>query len=130
MNGKTANELKERIESYFDECDAVNSTDSKKVLKPYTMSGLLYHIGLTKAQFDVLSQNRKYRQLLQDASGRIRAFIEEKSLSGDLSVNASQASLKYYFGWGEKSTDTDCDGRGETGTVTVLLSDEAKEIAM
>ena len=129
MNRIKTDELREKIEDYFNECDTVNATDGKKVLKPYTMSGLLYHIGLTKAQFDALMENRKYRPVLQAASGRIRAFIEEKSLSGELSVNASQASLKYYFGWGEKSTDGDTSDDGASGVVTVILSDEAKELA-
>ncbi len=118
--------LEERVEEYFKLCDSINEADSKKIVKPYTMSGLLYHIGLTKHEFDQLSQVKKYSDLLRSARARIEAFIEEKSLSGELSINASQGSLKYYFGWGEKGEITDGT---KTQIIQVSLSDEARELA-
>ena len=118
--------LEERVEEYFTLCDSLNTTDNKKIVRPYTMSGLLYHIGLTKHEFEQLSQVKKYSDLLRSARARIEAFIEEKSLSGELSINASQASLKYYFGWGEKAEMTDST---KTQIIQVSLSDEARELA-
>ena len=120
--------LEQDIEAYFALCDGINGVcaDSKKIPKPYTMSGLLYHTGLSKKEFDALSVKGKYSRLLLGAKARIEAYIEEKSLSGDLSSTASQTSLKYYFGWGEKEKDeASTDGR----SFTVTLCEEARELA-
>ena len=123
--------LEKDIESYFNVCDGINASfpDSKKIPKPYTMSGLLYHTGLSKTEFEILSEKGKYSRLLLSAKARIEAYIEEKSLSGDLSSTASQTSLKYYFGWGEKDKEKDStcsDGR----CFTVTLCEEAKQFAL
>ena len=124
-------ELEKRIEQYFDECDARNAgiTEKKKdekIPKPYTMSGLLYHIGLTKKEFETLMAKKNFAPVLKSAKARIEAFIEEKALSGELSNNASQGSLKYYFGWGEKDG---CMQDDEKRIIHISLSDETRELA-
>lgn len=118
--------LEKRIEEYFDRCDAINEENSKKIAKPYTMSGLLFHIGLSKHEFEELLSNKKYAEILKSAKSRIEAFIEEKALSGELSNNASQGSLKYYFGWGEKEKN---ENETEECKIFITMSDEARELS-
>ena len=100
--------------------------DKKKIVKPYSMSGFLYHTNLTKKEFEKLSGTRRFKDILKNAALKIEAYIEEKSLTGELSINASQASLKYYFGWGDKEVHTDTE---VSRTLKVALSDDAKELA-
>ena len=132
--------LEKSISEYFEVCDKANrcenfnetagkvSKSDSKPHKPYTMSGLLCHIGLTYKEFELLSENNKYRRLLYGAKSRIEAYIEEKSLTGELSSNASQASLKYYFGWGEKQ-EKEIPSVGEGTVIKVVLGDEAQSLA-
>ncbi len=118
--------LEALVQNYFDMCDMQNSENSKKISKPYSMSGFLYHTGLDRDEFERLKTDKKYGRILKEAQAKIQAFIEEKSLTGELSINASQGSLKYYFGWGEKEERHDEE---RSGDVRVVLSDEAKELA-
>ncbi len=117
-------DLEKKVEEYFELCDSENC--GTKIKKPYTMSGLLYHTGLTRQEFQMLVSKRQYMPMLRSAKQRIEAFIEENSLTGDLSCNASQGSLKYNFGWGEK---LDLKEEQTISTVSVVLSDEAKELS-
>lgn len=126
QNNRKYEDLQQRIDSYFVYCDSFNENDKCEIIKPYTLSGLLSHIGITKKEFDRLLTVKKYEKMLWSAKAKIEAFIEENALTGELSCNASLNSLKYYFGWGEKSE------KGEescTKHITVTLSDEMREIA-
>ncbi len=117
-------ELKGRIEEYFLLCDSENER-SNDIIKPYTLSGLLYHTGLTRDEYRRMLSGRKYSDILVRAGAKIEAYIEENVLTGELSVNAGANSLKYNFGWGEKKND-----RTESAdSVTVSLSPEAANLA-
>lgn len=118
--------LEKVVESYFDMCDELNAESKKGIAKPYTMSGLLFHIGLSKNELKKLCDDKKCKALIDAAERKIEAFIEEKALSGELSNNASQCSLKYHFGWGEKDEK---NPDRQLGVLTVTLSDEARELA-
>lgn len=118
--------LKKSVENYFADCDEANSRSKKGIAKPYTMSGMLFHIGLSKKELKKLCEDEKCRAVIDDAERKIEAFTEEKALSGELSNNASQCSLKYHFGWGEKDEKAESS---HLGLITVTLSDEAKELA-
>lgn len=98
-------DIEKKIQKYFDECDALN-VGEEKVVKPYTLSGLICSMGVTRTEFEKLMRNKKYAQKLYGAKAKIEAFIEENALNGGLSANAAANSLKYNFGWGEK-TNTD-----------------------
>ena len=128
--------LEKKINQYFTLCDTLNeekrmaskmSKDDGKPMKPYTMSGLLCYIGLSYREFEILREKRKYRTLFNGAKSKIEAYIEEKSLTGELSCNASQTSLKYYFGWGERQDFHDAETPKST-VVTVVLGDEARDL--
>ena len=94
-------DLAGKINSYFLECDAAN--EGNKLVKPYTLSGLLSELQMTRETFDTLYQDRRYRAVLNGARSKIEAFIEENTLTGRLSATAAANSLKYNFGWGERA---------------------------
>ena len=83
----------EKIKDYFLMCDAVNER-SGELVKPYTLSGLVCYLGITRLELEKLCASKKYSSDLQDAKARIEAFIEENALTGELSCNASANSLK------------------------------------
>ncbi len=116
--------LESDIQEYFSECDRIN-TGQKSIIKPYTLSGLLCHLGITRAQFEQMCQRRKYAHLLIGAKAKIEAFIEENSLTGSLSANASSNSLKYNFGWGEKQETSD----NTLQNITISMQEEQKSLA-
>ena len=117
--------LIDRMNEYFLVCDSFNE-GKKDIVKPYTMSGLLSYCGISRGEFEALSQNKRYTKAVGSAVGRIEAFIEENMLTGALSCNASLNSLKYNFGWGERRTEDE----EKAGNITVTLSPEMRELAM
>ena len=90
-------DIEKKIQKYFDECDALNGGEKK-------LSGLICSMGVTRTEFEKLMRNKKYAQKLYGAKAKIEAFIEENALIGGLSANAAANSLKYNFGWGEKTS--------------------------
>jgi len=110
---------------YFDRCDELN-TGQKDIVKPYTLSGLLCHLSITRSEFDRMLKSRAYAPILTKALAKIEAFIEENSLTGGLSVNAASNSLKYNFGWGEKQNRDEGEGPGK---VIISLGEDAERIA-
>ena len=119
-------DLEQRINDYFLYCDAVNDA-KEEIVKPYTLSGLLSYIGVSRQEFEKLSHIRRHEKLISRAKAKIEAFIEENALTGELSINAAANSLKYNFGWGERQ-DRD-DGESKSKSITVTLSPEMCELA-
>ncbi len=98
-------EMKQKVEEYFDECDRLNGPDGKKIVKPYTLSGLLFYIGLTKKEYENLMGKKKFAEVFIQALAKIEAFIEEKALIGAISSGAAANTLKYSCGWLESKSD-------------------------
>ena len=107
-------------EAYFAACDEANKNGMQK---PYTMPGLLLALGLTKDRFRALAEGREGRAFCNEVRLKIEAFIEENALSGRLTSNAAMNSLKYNFGWNDRTAD------GETGNVVVTLDADARSLA-
>ena len=118
--------LSDGIDAYFAECDAENQSVKPKVIKPYTVSGLLYALGLEREEFESLRAKPKYRRLFSSACARIESFIEENALTGALSCNAAMNSLKNSFGWGESKTASE---PSKSQTVTLMLDGELVRLA-
>ena len=113
-----------KAEAYFAACDSLNTASSggKMIPKPYTLSGLLCELSLTREQFKSLAKSRKGRAFVNWAMLKIETFIEENALSGSIAATAAANSLKYNFGWNEKpEEDTD---KG----VLVTLTGEAEKL--
>ncbi len=120
------NNLEERIDEYFAVCDSVNA-EKKKTVKPYTLSGLMSYTGLSRGELQGLLKSKKYGRAVADAYSKIECFIEEKSLTGELSCNASMNSLKYNFGWGEKATEE--DRTDSVKNINITLTGAAEEFS-
>lgn len=114
---------REKAEAYFAACDALNAAASgNKIPKPYTLSGLLCELSLTREQFKSLAKSRKGRAFVTWAMLKIETFIEENALSGSIAATAAANSLKYNFGWNEKPEE-------ETDrSVLVTLAGEAEKL--
>lgn len=121
---KTLSSLKEKIDLYFELCDAAND-EKKNIIKPYTLSGLLSFTELSREEFEKLLVSKSHGETVRKAKGKIEAFIEENMLTGGLSCNASLNSLKYNFGWGDKEKESEKNDR----TITVTLSPEMNDLA-
>ena len=115
-------EYRKRADRYFLKCDTANSENDSKIVKPYTLSGLLCEMGITKEQFFSLGEKRDGRALVNYLILKIEAFIEENALSGKLSASAAANSLKYSLGWCEKVEDDD------SSNIIVSLSKDAEEL--
>lgn len=98
---KGKEELKLKIDEYFNRCDMANE-GSGKVIKPYTLSGLLCHLNLSSQELSELCKVREIRRIISAAKLRIESHIEENALNGKLSGSAAINSLKCNFGWNEK----------------------------
>ena len=119
-------DLEQKIKNYFDYCDEQNSAGGE-IVKPYTLSGLLSFLSITRDEFSRLLKMRKYSRTLYGAMAKIEAYIEENSLTGGLSINASANSLKYNFGWGDRQTENKSDDVRQD--IVINLSDTAGEYA-
>ncbi len=101
---KGAAALEQKINEYFLECDKMND-DNKKAQKPYTLSGLLCHLGMSQEEMQALCESRTHRRIINGAKLKIEAFIEENALNGRLASTAAINSLKCNFGWSDKKPD-------------------------
>ena len=104
--------LEREFSRYFKNCDLENAV---KIVKPYTVSGLLYSAHISKEDFASLSSgDGEGARLAKRALLRIEAFIEENALNGKLSSNAAMNTLKNGFGTAEKD---ECVGENITVTL-------------
>ena len=117
-------ELERRIEEYFSGCDVQNE---KKIKKPYTLSGLLCKLEITRRDFERLASKRSFAAVVCKALAKIEAFTEEHALTGELSSNAAANSLKYNFGWNDKKSDED-KGASEK-SIKIILDGELAHLA-
>lgn len=113
--------LYEKINQYFEHCDKIN--EGAKVVKPYTLSGLLYFLGFSKEEFEEIGEMRRCARLVTEAKLRIESHIEENALNGKLASSAAINSLKCNFGWSDKQ-----DKGALCRSFSVFLEDEADEL--
>lgn len=115
-----------RIDEYFRLCDEKNqdAERERRAIKPYTMSGLLYHLDLSAEELDALCADRVLSRLICGAKRRIEAYIEENTLNGRLASSAAINSLKAHFGWNDKEPEK------ADGPLEVMLSDEADRLGL
>ena len=126
--GEKIAEMEKKINDYFACCDSLNeeNANSKKIVKPYTLSGLLCYVGLTRHEFEKLLCRKRYADIFNRALSKIEAFTEEKALTGDLSASAASNTLKYNFGWNEAKSD---DKSASSGILKIVLDGELMKLA-
>lgn len=122
-------ELERRIDRYFATCDALNEADgTKKLAKPYALSGMICAIGLTRPEFEKMAANSRYTAIFERALAKIEAFIEESALLGQLSANAAANSLKYNFGWGAPRVLSETPEQGAR-CIRIMLDEDMMRFA-
>lgn len=99
--------LERKINRYFHICDKLNSENPAKIVKPYTLSGLLCVLEMTRAELEELSLKKNCRDMILSAKQKIEAYTEENALGGRLTAAAAANSLKYNFGWSDKGERED-----------------------
>jgi len=108
-----------KVEEYFDECDKTN--------KPYTMSGLAYHLGMDRMSLFNYSKDEEFFYTIKMARNRIEKYIEENSLTGKCNVTASIFNLKNNFGWKDKQEIDNRVSGDMSMTIRYVKSDNKKE---
>lgn len=92
---KNAEEMKVLIEQYFSSCNEVR--------RPYTISGLARHLGLTRKT--LLEYQKKYggdyADVIEDAKTRIEEFVEACLFKPGIATGTI-FNLKNNFGWNDK----------------------------
>lgn len=123
---KTANEIEEKIDAYFKECEGgiLKDDNGKTVLdkfgnpviinrKPPTVTGLALALGFT-SRLDLLRYQGKeeFRNTITRAKSMVEQYAEERLFDRDGS-NGAQFSLRNNFkGWdANKKNDDSGDGK-------------------
>lgn len=88
---KSAEELQEKIDTYFDRCESLD--------KPLTMSGLGYYLGISRQTILNYSRKEDFFDVINDARARVQMDMEERGLGGESNPAVSIFSLKNNFGW-------------------------------
>lgn len=129
----TAETVQEKIDEYFALCDSINAASADKngkkeerLKKPYSLSGLLCYLEVTRGEFEKMAENKRYRKLILRTLARIEAFTEENALIGALSASAAAGSLKYNFGWGRTSESTADSG---SRSIRIVLDEDMMRLA-
>ena len=101
--------FQQKVTEYFDYCD--------KNKKPYTMSGLAYHLDLDRKSLLNYSKNEKFFPTIKKAKQKVETMLEEQLYR--LGNNSGIIfNLKNNFGWIDKQ---EVDGESEN-RITIINS--------
>ena len=136
--------LMKKIEGYFRECDrrapsnclnCKNFSEDNKCCscrknfpKPYTLAGLCLYLGIGIGEFSDLKKNKCFKSAVDFALLKIREYIEENCVLGNISPTFASAVLK-----GELYPQSMSDASDENGdadnTLEIVLAGELRELA-
>lgn len=91
---KSVEEVKEKIEAYFNYCEEKD--------KPYTMSGLAYYLEIDRRTLLNYSKDENYFPLIKKARDRVQMQLEENALSNKANPTFTIFNLKNNFDWKDK----------------------------
>lgn len=91
---KNKKQLEELINKYFEDCD--------NKVKPYTMSGLAYALGIDRITLINYSKDELFFTLIKNAKDRVQAQLEENALMGKGNATFTIFNLKNNYGWVDK----------------------------
>jgi len=119
-----AGELRERIDSYFADCDAQK--------KPYTITGLALALGTnrqTLLRYENEYEDQEIADLIRQAKARCEADVEQRLLTGKGSPAGAIFWLKNNAGWRDV-VDTHVSGTLDvTGRLAGLSEEELWQLA-
>mgnify|MGYP000391426276 CR=1 FL=1 len=104
---ETAEEMQKLIDDYFDSCFVEAQTDDgktyQKQIRPFTVTGLAYHLGMTRqGLLDYQAKNKKFNDTITHAKTRIEMYAEEQLFRNQGKTNGVQFNLKNNFNWKDK----------------------------
>ena len=106
---KTNEELKTKIDDYFNYCDNEirTFTDNKGnehiIYKPYTVSGLCLFLETNRETLNEYANREGFADTIKGAKTKIENFVEEHSLTGELNPVVSIFNLKNNFNLKDKT---------------------------
>jgi hypothetical protein len=112
---KTKEELEAAIQEYFDSC-FIKATDDEgrtydKQIRPFTMTGLAYHLGITRRTLLNYGEDERFFRTITRAKTRIEMYAEEQLFRNQGKTNGVQFNLKNNFGWEDKKKQ-EIEGEG------------------
>lgn len=117
------------VRAYMDLCH-LNSREvmTKKgvqfIEKPFTVSGLCVHLGITRQKFSALSRKEGYKELCEYINLIAENYLEENMLNGKLNPISSIFALKNNFGWKEQKEE-----KKEQDIVVNIVATRKEEVA-
>lgn len=91
---KTVTELQEKIDYYFDEC--------KRMLKPYTVSGLASYLKIDRRTLINYSEKEEFFPTIKNAKVKIEAYAAEQLFRTNGQVAGIIFNLKNNYDWTDK----------------------------
>lgn len=106
---ETAEELQKAIDDYFESCftEVMNEETGeikRKQIRPFTITGLAYHLGLTRqGLLNYQHKNKEFLDTITRAKTKIEMYVEEQLFRSSGRVNGIIFNLKNNFkGWKDK----------------------------
>ena len=94
MKFKSNEELKEKIDKYFADCDEKG--------KPYTVSGLAVALGTTRRTLLDYEEKDEFFHTIKNAKAKIEAYNEEMLYNKNIPTTGVIFNLKNNYGWKDK----------------------------
>ena len=106
-------ELEEKINKYFNECD--------KLKKPYTLGGLALYLDIDRKTLLNYSKNEEYFHTIKKAKQRVECQLEESlyRLGNNTGVIFN---LKNNFGWKDNMQEENNSNNGILGELILALN--------
>lgn len=111
---ESAEVLQTAIDAYFESCFEITvqkvgkgkkkkSVETRKQVKPYTMSGLALAIGVSRQTLVNYAAKDEYFDTIKKARQKCEAYLEEGMISGKLSTVGTIFNAKNNYGWKDKT---------------------------
>lgn len=123
---ETAAKMQKAIDEYFDSCFIEAQTDDgktyQKQIRPFTVTGLAYHLGMTrKGLLDYEAKNEEFCNTITHAKTRIEMYAEEQLFRKKGSTHGVEFNLINNFkNWNRKQ-------QIDMNSTTENISDLSKE---
>lgn len=98
------------VRGYIELCNVQSrEVETKKgvqfIEKPFTLSGLCIHLGITRQKFTALCRKEEYKEICELAKLIAENYLEENMLNGKINPIATIFTLKNNFGWKEQQAN-------------------------
>ncbi len=101
---KTARQFRKKCDEYFKRCThkATGEPLPPEKCRPYTLSGLCVHLGITRDTFARYAKQDKFSDTIKAVRLRVENYAEECLFDKNQNVTGVIFNLKNNFGWRDK----------------------------